>query len=248
MKKLFAFLKNTWWLFLLLFLAPFVVITVFAVKEYIFHQIDMSAGDWASLWGSAFGYWGTVVLGTLAFWQNIQVQENNDILINYEKQKMAPVFSLALEGYKGMLQNLKFILSNSSDNIACSFEISDLNILKIDDKEIASLICKTPVIKSDKISVLEAHSQIELECQNNVIEVKNGEIILLILRITASDIVGVTRITEVRIYINDKLKCKYEYLIQNIHEQCYEEKKIIPIAQKRHKNGSIHADDMQTKI
>lgn len=218
MKKLFEFIKNTWWLFLLLFLAPFAVISVFAVKEYILHEIDMSAGEWAGLWGSAFGYWGTVVLGILAFWQNIQVQENNDILINYEKHKMAPIFSIVLEGYKGMLQDLRFILSNSSDNIACNFEISDLEIFKIDNKGVLSLDNKVPIVKSNKISVLEPHSQIELQCRNDVIKKKNGEIILLVLSITASDIVGLIRSTEVRIYIDDNLKYKYEYLIKSIHK------------------------------
>lgn len=216
MNNVFKFIKKTWWLFLLLFLAPIAVIAVFAFREYIFHQIDMLAGDWASLWGAAFSYWGTVILGTLAFWQNAQVQENNDILINYEKNKMAPIFSLMLEGYQGMLQNLRFKLLNCSDNVACSFEISDLEIYKINNQIISPLISKSTVIKSDKINILEAHSQIYLEYKNNAIAKQNGEIILLVINITASDIIGLTRKTIVKIYINDSLECKYEYKIQNV--------------------------------
>ena len=67
MNNVFQFIKKLG-VFLILFLAPIAVIAVFAVKEYALEQIDLSAGDWAGLWGSAFVYWGTVILGTLAFW------------------------------------------------------------------------------------------------------------------------------------------------------------------------------------
>ena len=46
MNSVFQFIKKTWWLFLILFLAPITVIAVFAVKEYALNQIDLSAGDW----------------------------------------------------------------------------------------------------------------------------------------------------------------------------------------------------------
>lgn len=79
-KSLFNFLKKTWGLFLILFIAPVIVVSVFAIKEYVFHEIDLSAGEWSNLMGSIFSYWGTVLLGTLAFWQNdriLQLEERN---------------------------------------------------------------------------------------------------------------------------------------------------------------------------
>lgn len=218
MSKVFKFIKKTWWLFLILFLAPIAVIAVFAVKEYALNQIDLSAGDWAGLWGSAFAYWGTVILGTLAFWQNTQVQENNDLLINFEKNKVAPVFSLLLEGYQGLLQDLKFKLTNCSDNLACNLDVSDLEIYKTTAQGDTVFISRTAVVNSDKISILETHSHIHLEYNNDSVTKRNGEIVLLIIKITASDIMGLTRTTIVNIYIGDNLKCKYEYKIQHSSE------------------------------
>lgn len=215
MNNVFKFIKKTWWLFLILFLAPIAVIVVFAVKEFVLNQIDLTAGDWAGLWGSAFAYWGTVILGTLAFWQNTQVQENNDLLINFEKNKAAPVFSLLLEGYQGLLHNLKFKLTNCSDNLACNLDVSDLEIYKTTAQGDTVFISRTALVNSDKISILEAHSHINLEYNNNSVTKRNGEIVLLIIKITASDIIGLTRTTIVNIYIGDSLKCKYEYKIQH---------------------------------
>lgn len=214
MNNVFQFIKKLG-VFLILFLAPIAVIAVFAVKEYALEQIDLSAGDWAGLWGSAFVYWGTVILGTLAFWQNTQVQENNDLLINFEKNKVAPVFSLLLEGYQGMLQKLKFKLTNCSDNLACNLNVSDLEIHKITVQGDSVFISRTPIVNSDKISILETHSHINLEYNNSVTRA-NGEMILLIIKIIASDIIGLTRTTIVNIYIGDSLKCKYEYKIEHI--------------------------------
>lgn len=218
MNKVFKFIKKTWWLFLILFLAPITVIAIFAVKEYALNQIDLSAGAWAGLWGSAFAYWGTVILGTLAFWQNTQVQQNNNLLVNFEKNKVAPVFSLLLEEYQGLLQNLKFRLTNCSENLAYNLDVSDLEIYKTTAQGDSIFISRTAVVNSDKISVLETHSHIDLEYNNNSVTKRKGEIVLLIIRIKASDIIGLTRTTIVNIYISDNLKCKYEYKIQHSSE------------------------------
>lgn len=80
MKNLWHFLKKIWWLLLTLFIAPLIVIFTFSVKEYLIHDIDLSAGEWANLFGSVFSYWGTVLLGILAFWQNeriVDLEERN---------------------------------------------------------------------------------------------------------------------------------------------------------------------------
>lgn len=92
MKRFSNFFKFTWWLFIILFLAPIIIVAVFANLQFCWRIIDLEAGDWSSLFGSVIGYWGTVILGTLAFWQNHQIQVNNNVLIEYEKNKMAPFF------------------------------------------------------------------------------------------------------------------------------------------------------------
>lgn len=216
MKTIFKFIQTTWWLFLILFLAPIVVIAIFAIMEFYLQCIDMPAGDWAGLWGSAFSYWGTVILGTLAFWQNNQVQENNDLLMNYERNKMAPVFCIILEGYQGMLQNLKFVLVNCSDNIACNLEVSDMEIYRIDNHGSDQFISRIPIFKTEKINILGAHSEVHIEYNNKTIIKKEGEQIILKLKISASDIIGLKRITVAKITISDGLEPKYEYIIEKV--------------------------------
>ena len=96
MKNLFDFLRRTWLLFFLLFIAPVIVIAVFAIKEYILHNIDLSAGEWANLLGCLFSYWGTILLGTLAFWQNDRVmkleERNSEIQETVLKLNNTPDF------------------------------------------------------------------------------------------------------------------------------------------------------------
>ena len=80
MKNIWDFIKRTWWLVIILFIIPICVIAVFAIKEYVMHEIDLLASDWASMFSSAFSYWGTILLGTLAFWQNdrvMRIEERN---------------------------------------------------------------------------------------------------------------------------------------------------------------------------
>lgn len=96
MKRFLNFVKKTWWLSGLLFIAPIVIIVVFYTKEYILHEIDLSAGDWAGLLGSVFTYWGTILLGMIAFWQNDRVmrleERNMDIKERELKENNTPDF------------------------------------------------------------------------------------------------------------------------------------------------------------
>lgn len=98
MRSLLGFIKRTWLLFLLLFIAPGIVIALFAVNEYIIHSIDLTAGDWANLMGCVFSYWGTILLGTLAFWQNdriMQLEERNAEIHEIELRiKNTPDFTI----------------------------------------------------------------------------------------------------------------------------------------------------------
>lgn len=84
MHEFWKFIKRTWWLFLILFFAPIIIILIFFIDEYVLHNIDMSAGEWANLLGSTFGYWGTVLLGVLAFWQNERATLINEKLYAFE--------------------------------------------------------------------------------------------------------------------------------------------------------------------
>lgn len=98
MRNFFDFIRRTWLLFLLLFIAPVIVIAIFAIKEYVFHSIDLSAGEWANLMGCVFSYWGTILLGTLAFWQSdriMQLEERNAEIQETElKMKSTPDFTI----------------------------------------------------------------------------------------------------------------------------------------------------------
>lgn len=214
MKKFLIFIKNTWWLFILLFFAPIVIILVFAIMEYVLHKIDMSAGDWAGLFGAAFSYWGTVILGILAFWQNNQTQENNDMLINYERNKMAPIFSLFLDDYNGLFQEMEFVLTNCCDNIACNIKISDLEIYSVDDRGDIHFIKKEPIISIESHNILEGHSQMRFKYGNKAIYKEDIKKVSFIVTIKASDIIGLTRVTIVKIFISENLECIYEYSIQ----------------------------------
>jgi hypothetical protein len=84
MHDFWEFIKRTWWLFLILFFAPIIIIFIFFIDEYVLHHIDMSAGEWANLLGATFGYWGTVLLGVLAFWQNERTALVNEKLFAFE--------------------------------------------------------------------------------------------------------------------------------------------------------------------
>lgn len=84
MNDFWKFIRRTWWLFFLLFIAPLIIIFVFFIDEYILHRIDMSAGEWANLLSATFGYWGTVLLGVLAFWQNERTSLINERLFAFE--------------------------------------------------------------------------------------------------------------------------------------------------------------------
>lgn len=80
MKKVFDLLKKSGLFMGILFIVPIIVIGVFTIKEYIFHDIDLSAGEWASLVGTLTSYLGTIFLGMLAFWQNdrlMKIEEKN---------------------------------------------------------------------------------------------------------------------------------------------------------------------------
>lgn len=86
-KDFTKFLKDSWYLFIVLFLAPIIVITTFVILEYIQKKIDMSAGEWASLLSGCFTYWGTVILGAIAVWQNKKVMFLNQRVLEMEEIK-----------------------------------------------------------------------------------------------------------------------------------------------------------------
>lgn len=99
MNKFIEFIKKNGILLVILFSAPVIVILVFTIKEYILNTINLSAGDWANLLGALFSYWGTVLLGVLAFWQNdrlvILEERNLEIQEIQLQEEQAPNFSIS---------------------------------------------------------------------------------------------------------------------------------------------------------
>ena len=207
MKKFFDFLKKTWILLFILFSPPVIVIYVFAYQEYFIGRIDMSAGEWSSLLAGAFGYWGTVILGVLAFWQNSQVQENNDLLIRYEQSRMAPVFSAKVTNYHS-LSNLSISIQNITDNVACSFSVGVLSISYPDGH---TQRCALSDLKIK--DYLNAHESIDIEFVTPLITIDNNEQYIFSFDITAVDIVGNKRVTTVSFTTKSDFIFKANYTI-----------------------------------
>lgn len=129
MKQYLQFLKETWGLFLALFIAPLAVVLIFAIGEYALHVIDLKAGEWAALFGAIFGYWGTVILGSLAFWQNQKSNKTNTDLLELQrqsnlieiKQKACPLGITAAKIYP----TGKYVADEDGDDGADHFSVSD---------------------------------------------------------------------------------------------------------------------------
>lgn len=207
MKKFLSFLKKTWLLMIVLFSPPVIVIFVFAYQEYFLGRIDMSAGEWSSLLAGAFGYWGTVILGVLAFWQNSQVQKNNDLLMRYEQSRMAPVFSAKVANYYS-LSNLTISIQNITDNVACSFGIGNLSI------QYPNGNTKVCALSDMKIKdYLNAHESIDIEFITPPITIDSNEQYIFSFDITAIDIVGNKRVTSVSFITKSDFIFKANYAI-----------------------------------
>lgn len=205
MKNFWDFLKKTWVLMLVLFSPPVIVICVFAYQEYCMGRIDMSAGEWSSLLAGAFGYWGTVILGVLAFWQNSQVQENNDLLMRYEQSRMAPIFSVKVANYNSFT-HLPVSIQNISENVACSLSIGDLSI-KYPGGQINTVALANNKIKD----YLNAHESINVEFATPTITIGDNEEYVFTFDIIAEDIVGNKRRTSVSLTTKSNFIFKASY-------------------------------------
>ena len=207
MKKFLVFLKKTWLLMIVLFSPPVMVIFVFGYQEYFLDRIDMSAGEWASLLAGTFSYWGTVILGVLSFWQNSQVQENNDLLMRYEQSRMAPVFCAKVANYYS-LSNLSVSIQNITHNFACSFSIGNLSIRFPDGN---TQICALSDMEIK--DYLNAHESIDIEFVTPPITIDSNEQYIFSFDITAIDIVGNRRITSVSFITKSDFIFKANYAI-----------------------------------
>lgn len=116
------FLRETKKLLLILFCVPILVLAFFALNEYCFGK-PMNTGDWAQLWGTAFAYWGTVILGTLAFWQNNQLQKSNEKLREKERKQRAPALQ---PQYYNSSTEITFEIHSISQSIARFLSIQNL--------------------------------------------------------------------------------------------------------------------------
>lgn len=209
MEKFKKFLIKTWWLLVLLFSPPLLVISCFAILEYGCSKIDMSAGEWSSLLTGAFGYWGTIILGVLAFWQNDQVQENNDLLMKYERSKMTPVFMASLDGFNGALADIRVNITNISDNIACTFEVSALQISN------AGQIYGEYPMQNPK-SFLNAHETVIIEFKTPNTIIHQGETFKYCFEIKSTDIIGHEKKTKVTMQIDAHFSPVFSYQVLDI--------------------------------
>ena len=206
MHRLREFLKKTWILLVILFSPPILVVIVFAYKEYVSGTIDMTAGEWSSLFAGIFGYWGTVILGVLAFWQNQQAQLNNDILMRYEQSRLAPVFSVLLNSYSG-LPDMEMSITNITENIACSFSLSQLTIVYPDSSRTNHPLAST--IRD----YLGSHETVVVTYDTPKIEIQPNTFYNYIFEIYSIDIVGNKKCTKVNIEVNSNLAAKTLYSV-----------------------------------
>ena len=205
MKKFFSFLKKTWWLLAILFSPPIIVIAVFAFGEYCHHAINMSAGEWSSLLSGAFGYWGTVILGVLAFWQNQQSQENNDVLMRYEQSRMAPVFSVKVQSYNGR-NDLTVLITNITDNIACTISFSNLKMV-LPNKTTQ----ECPVTSTVSKDYLNGNDSIEVKYETPAVYLRANEEVSFLFDIISTDIVGNRKTTTVCLKTGTDFRFKISY-------------------------------------
>ena len=211
MNRLKDFLKKTWILLLILFSPPVIVVAVFAYKEYICSSIDMTAGEWSSLFTGTFGYWGTVILGVLAFWQNQQAQLNNEVLMRYEQSRMAPVFSVVINSYSG-ISAMELSITNITDNIACSFSLSKVNIVCPDKTS------QFYPLLSDVQDYMRGRDTIVVTYDTPKLQMIAGTVYQFKFEIYSTDIVGNKKCTNVRIEINDKLNYKTLYSVRELND------------------------------
>lgn len=145
----------------------------------------------------------------LAFWQNEQVQANNDLLMKYERSKMAPIFVAYFDGANGALADIRVMITNISDNVACALEVSPLRLCN------ANQPCNEYSVKNSK-NYLNAHETAAIIFETPITIIQQHEIFEYCFEIKATDIVGYTKKTIVTMKIDAKVSPVFSYKIIDI--------------------------------
>lgn len=177
MKNLWDFIKRTWLLFIILFVAPICVIAVFAIKEYVMHDIDLSASDWSAMLSSLFTYWGTILLGMLAFWQNDRVmhleERNLDIRERELKENNVPNFEI--EGANVFFNgeevelDLQDMVFGYGQKKQCALDVED----EIDTVQLTVLLKNVTNISAFSVEIL--NSQVDFSNTDNIYPIRINE-------------------------------------------------------------------------
>jgi hypothetical protein len=120
-------------IFIALIGVPFAINLLFKADTNItVFQAEWSAGDVLGYYGAVLSFLGTVILGTLALYQNHLIKEEADkkaaLLEKKEHMENMPKFHLRLSGSSGFCGKLSLIIKNISNNISYDIKIYDIRI------------------------------------------------------------------------------------------------------------------------
>ena len=120
---------------------PCIIHILFKIKAgNDFFVAEWTAGELLGYYGSVLSFLGTVVLGALALYQNHIIKEETDkktaIIEQREHENNMPRFVVALASRNGQNSNLKFSISNITNNAASEIEVYNIRIIDVDDNKI----------------------------------------------------------------------------------------------------------------
>ena len=111
------------------FLAPLTIIHLL-FKWYWgtdFFAAEWSAGELLGYVGACFTFTGTVTLGILALWQNDKLSKQNEAYRKMIENKDMPIIRVSISSIIGMAENINFLISNVSDNVAKNVNFTECN-------------------------------------------------------------------------------------------------------------------------
>lgn len=167
-------------LLILLIGVPFIVHCLYKIKSSnVFWIAEWSAGEFLAYYGSVLSFIATIMLSTLALWQNEIIRKESNrhtaLLEEMEQNKYSPYFVITNIGEKNGHSNIIINISNITDNIAL-----DIRILEKEDS-FNRRVCFDEVYE-----ILNAHDNMDIQLGNGVI----GREDLLLMEIQCINIYG----------------------------------------------------------
>ena len=112
---------------------PIVIHLLFKINFNIkWLQAEWSAGDILVYYGSVLSFLGTVLLSSLALWQNHEIKVESDKHTQYleqlEARKNSPRFSANKSMSEKNNRNLEIIVENISENVAYNIEFLEFKM------------------------------------------------------------------------------------------------------------------------